>query len=67
MSGAAYNALPIVNDRISDEILKEVERVIVRKGIELVDSEEEAILIFRELFPGISEDEIREFYRLKAE
>lgn len=60
-------ALELVNDRLSPERRKEIEREMIVNNLHRVKSEEQAVGLLKQLFPGFEEKEVREIYNTAQE
>ena len=60
-------ALELVNDRLSPERRKEIEREMIVNNLHRAKSEEQAVGLVKQLFPDFEEKEVREIYNTSQE
>lgn len=61
---ASTSAMPVVNERLGQRKAREIEEQLIRENMDrVVQSEEDAVRVGKQLFPNFSETELRRIYR----
>lgn len=60
---ASVEALPLINTRLGEKKAKAIEEEIILNNLDKVNSEDEAVILAKQLFPKFTEEEIRQLYR----
>ncbi|WP_424962127.1 hypothetical protein [Ekhidna sp.] len=63
----SQSALPIINEELGQEKTKEIETQFILSNAKRIQSEDQAVVFAKKIFPDFTEEEVRQLYRQATE